>query len=106
MRMENRRRFPRKPLYFRVACAAERDPYRHVQGDGFDISAGGVGIKIGRPIENKGPVRLRITRPFYHDTFEVRGVATWQDGPDAKGAFRAGIKFLDMPWNKIQPLLN
>ncbi len=104
--MENRRQFLRKPMYFRAVCVTENDPYRDIQAEGFDMSAGGVGIKIKQPINTRGSVRLRITRPFYQDTFEVKGKVAWQAKPDNTGTIRAGIKFFDIPWNKIQPLLH
>lgn len=104
--MDNRRKFPRRPLYFKTVCVPEKDPYRHLQAEGFDMSAGGIGIKIKQPIFTGSVVKLRITRPFYQDTFEAKGRVAWQAKPDSAGTIRAGIRFTEIPWSKIQPLLH
>ena len=103
--MIDRRQYIRHSLRYRVLCTSSGAPTRKVRATSFDISMGGVGIKLKNFITKSEKINLEIFIPRAKKPIKVKGSLAWQAHLPSLGAKRCGIQFTEIPWTCLKTIL-
>ena len=99
-----RRQFPRKTVNLPVVCEAYHWPSSGISGKAVDISQGGVGLRLSKPLNRRGTVRVKISDRSSGIEIEAEGKIAWYKTIES-GEGRIGIDFTKIAWTRLQELL-
>lgn len=103
--MEERRRYGRKEPNVNVVCWTADAPMKRVTAETVNVSFGGIGLRLNNEVGLNRIVRLRIQKGLWQRPIEALGRIVWQGRPDISGRTMAGIKFISVPWTRIEEVL-
>jgi len=104
--MVERRRDKRYGLICKVVYSSAKMAYRKIKAFTNDISLGGIGLNLNRPLKQNTSLYLKIYPPYSKKPVEATGKVVWQKSKQGDViTMRAGIEFTDIGWNKIKKLI-
>jgi PilZ domain len=88
--LNGRLRYHRQALEMPVSLSL--GPRKNLDVQLMNLSRGGLRIRAPRPLDSRGPVKVRFTLPGLRSSVRATGEIAWHDGNG-----NAGIRFLEVP---------
>ncbi|MBU1862164.1 MAG: PilZ domain-containing protein [Candidatus Omnitrophica bacterium] len=93
--MEEKRFFKRVDYGKKIRCniLLDEGAFRDSITKSKNISGGGIGITMKRPISTEQPISLEMMVPDYFKSIVAQGEVVWMNTADNEEDFFAGVKF-------------
>ncbi|NQT23623.1 MAG: PilZ domain-containing protein [Candidatus Omnitrophica bacterium] len=96
-----RRKFVRYEVLCKVKYWKPGNAFRKYSTQSFNISLGGIGIKLNNLFVGAKELDLLIYAPFQRLPIRAKGRLVWHDESNE----RAGIQFTNIPWTSLKTLI-
>jgi len=101
----DRRKYERRKAAYYITYSLPDKPDKTFHSESFNVSLGGLGLKLNNPVKESAVLNLVIFTPKSTNPIKASGRVVWQDESGQYEEKRAGLEFTEIGWSSVKTLL-